>query len=242
MKLRIYIIILLLNLGCFSQSENPKSTPSTISPLKETRITNNGNLQKKSELISDLKALSVVEEGENYEKIKRETAIVRSQLSSKNLTIDSISAIFKKSLVNKIIPFWAGTTWSFEGHTAKPKLGSIACGYFVSTTLQDIGLNINRYKLAQQNPINEAKSLAINREVKEFSAASVSENITAIKEYLEEGIHFIGFDQSVEIEPIEASIVFSSYSKFHIVKLSTNKDLLAYWSTGKSIKIVSSKN
>jgi len=268
MKLTTYLVILLLNIGCSFQSENSKSPPATISPKKEIGITNNVGQQKQSGLINDLKELSTVEASESYERVKRQIAIERSQLISKNLPIDSISTLFKKSLVNKIIPFWAGTTWSFEGHTANPKLGSIACGYFVSTTLQDIGLHINRYKLAQQSPINEAKSLAITREVKEFSAASVSENITAIKEikeYLEEGIHFIGFDQShvgyilkekghlylihsnyinavgVEIEPIEASVVFSSYRKFHLVKLSTNKDLLAYWVTGQSIKIVQKK-
>lgn len=178
------------------------------------------------------------------------------------MPVDSLSRLFRVSLLNEIIPFWEETRWSFEGHTAQPGSGTIACGYFVSTTLQDIGLNVNRYALAQQSPENEAKSLAIAREVKEFSAGSVAENIAAINEYLKEGIHFIGFDGShvgyilkeqnglylihsnylnaagVEIEPVGQSEVFRSYSRYYIVELSTNESLLHCWIKNKAIQIM----
>jgi len=176
--------------------------------------------------------------------------------------LDSVGEIFKESLLNKIIPFWEGTEWSFEGHTSKPKSGKIACGYFVSTTLQDIGLNLNRYKLAKQSPINEARSLSIDSEVKEISEGSKSDNILAIKEFLKEGIHFIGFDEShvgyilkrndelylihsnyinsvgVEIEQIENSEVFNSYVKFYIAELSTNNELLNRWVNNKPVQVI----
>ncbi|MEM6963429.1 MAG: hypothetical protein AAF573_01605 [Bacteroidota bacterium] len=121
---------------------------------------------------------------------------------------------------------------------------------------------MNRHKLAQQSPINEARSLALNSEVKEFSEQSKQDNILAIKQYLKEGIHFIGFDEShvgyilkrnkelylihsnyinavgVEIEHIEASEVFDSYSKFYIVQLSTNEELLNCWKNKKEIEII----
>ena len=147
--------------------------------------------------------------------------------------------------------------------TSKPQKGTIACGYFVSTTLLDVGLNLNRYKLAQQSPINEAKSLAVNSTVKVFSEESVSANIAAINLYLKEGIHFIGFDEShvgyilkeddqlylihsnyfdamgVTIELIENSEVFKSYNRFYIVELSTNNSLLKYWTNNTLIEILS---
>ncbi len=212
--------------------------------------------------IGSLAELHIVKESENYESVKKSIYREKEQLVSKDLKVDSLSKIFKTSLLCKIIPFWEGTEWSFEGHTSKPRSGKIACGYFVSTTLQDIGLNVNRYALAQQSPINEAKSLAVNMEVKEFSEPTTLKNIAAIKEYLKEGIHFIGFDQShvgyvlkekgdlylihsnyigavgVEIEQIEQSEVFKSYSKFFIVELSTNENLLHSWLAGKEIKII----
>ena len=133
----------------------------------------------------------------------------------------------------------------------------------MSTTLLDVGLNLNRYKLAQQSPINEAKSLAVNSTVKVFSEESVSANIAAINLYLKEGIHFIGFDEShvgyilkeknqlylihsnyidaigVTIEPIENSGVFASYNRFYIAELSTNNSLLNYWTNNTLIEILS---
>ncbi|MBK8657105.1 MAG: hypothetical protein IPN20_25105 [Haliscomenobacter sp.] len=230
--------------------ENEKEiSPKQDSPERDTRI-------------QYLKQLSNVGKLETYEMTKRKIEIQRSNLRSNKLKIDSISKLFKESLLNKIIPFWEGTEWSFEGHTSEPKSGKIACGYFVSTTLQDIGLNLNRYKFAQQSPINEAKSLALNTEVKEISGELTSENISEIRKYLKEGIHFIGFDEShvgyilkehndlylihsnyinaagVGIEQIEKSEVFSSYRKFYIVELSTNERLLYCWKNQKQIEII----
>ena len=203
----------------------------------------------------------IIKASENYASVKKSISKERQQLISKDLTVDSLGKIFKTSLLNKILPFWEGTEWSFEGHTSKPGIGKIACGYFVSTTLQDIGLHVNRYALAQQSPIDEAKSLAIDIEVKEFSEPTTLKNIAAIKAYLKEGIHFIGFDQShvgyvlkdngdlylihsnyigaagVQIERMEQSGVFKSYGKFYIVELSTNENLLHDWVAGKEIKI-----
>lgn len=208
--------------------------------------------------INSLQELKIIN-SDNYslvkQKIRQEKVVLK--------TSDSLlGEVFKKSLVNKIIPFWEGTKWTFEGHTTTPKKGTIACGYFVSTTLKHIGLNINRYKLAQQLPINEAKSLAINSEVKIISEASVSENISAIDKSTKDGIYFIGFDQShvgyllkekgnlylihsnyynsegVMIEQIEKSQVFSDYRLFYLVPLSNNKELLEYWIGQKPIKVI----
>jgi hypothetical protein len=40
-------------------------------------------------------------------------------------------------------------TWDFNGTTEVPGQGKIACGYFVTTTLRDAGMKINRVKMAQ---------------------------------------------------------------------------------------------
>lgn len=217
-------------LGCSSQSK--KKDAKKIFIEKEFHLT------KQPKLIQNLSELSILDKSKSYDFIKKDIEKERKQLANKKLQIDSLKKIFKTSLLNKVVPFWEGTKWSFSGHTSKPKIGTIACGYFVSTTLQHIGIKLNRYKLAQQSPINEAKSLALKTEVKEFSEGSTSDNISAINKYLKNGIHFIGFDQShvgfilkennrsylihsnyinskgVEIEKIEQSEVFKSYQNF----------------------------
>ncbi|WP_225432174.1 hypothetical protein, partial [Limosilactobacillus reuteri] len=42
---------------------------------------------------------------------------------------------------------WKNTAWDFNGTSTVPGEGSIACGFFVTTLLQDMDLNINRRKL-----------------------------------------------------------------------------------------------
>lgn len=54
-----------------------------------------------------------------------------------------------KYAVDSLLPCWYGTKWDFNGTTTQPQKGAIACGYFVTTVLQDIGVRINRIKLAQ---------------------------------------------------------------------------------------------
>jgi hypothetical protein len=52
-------------------------------------------------------------------------------------------------IADSILPCWYGTPWDYNGITEVPGQGKIACGYFVTTTLRDAGMKINRYKMAQ---------------------------------------------------------------------------------------------
>ena len=198
----------------------------------------------------------------SYTTIKSSIANQRKELAKKHISKDSLANIFEDNLLQKIIPYWYGTAWSFEGHSNIPKKGEIACGYFVSTTLKHLGLPLNRYKLAQQSPINEAKTLGIQEEVTEVNNAHSTENIKALKALTKEGIYFIGFAEShvgfllkrkgalflihsnylnasgVCIEKIDQSEVFRAFQKFYIVSLSHNTALLDKWMQQENIKIV----
>ena len=181
------------------------------------------------------------------------TQINTTRIASKHESIDANSKIFTQLLLNKVFQYWYGTKWSFEGYTEVPNKGTIACGYFVSTTLRDLGLKINRYKLAQLAPAQAAKVLSLNNAIIEINGDDVNENIKAIKAKINEGIYFIGYDamhvgfllkegdnlflihsnyfglSQVEKERIEVSKVFSICSKFYIVPLSNNKKLVHNW-------------
>ncbi|WMJ72126.1 hypothetical protein RCC89_02925 [Cytophagaceae bacterium ABcell3] len=66
---------------------------------------------------------------------------LKEKYDSGRISEDSVGRVFSDYLVNKLIPYWYGTKWDFEGHTDVPGKGEIACGYFVSTTLNlDYGL------------------------------------------------------------------------------------------------------
>lgn len=170
-----------------------------------------------------------------------------------NISFDSIKAAFTNHLVDKIIPHWYGTPWSFEGHTALPNQGKIACGYFISTTLQDMGIKLNRYKLAQKSPFDEAKIISCGSVINSVFQETTEKAFEEIDRLTQEGLHFIGFDKghvgyllkrkgelflihsnylspgSVCIEPLAESRVFKSFSKFHLVDISNNQGLLQLW-------------
>jgi len=170
-----------------------------------------------------------------------------------NISFDNIKAEFTDHLVNKIIPYWYGTPWSFEGHTTVPRQGEIACGYFISTTLSDMGIKLNRYKLAQKSPIDEAKIISCGAVIHSVVQESTEKAFEEIDQLTQEGLYFIGFDTGhvgyllkregqlflihsnyfspglVCIELFKESRVFKNFSKFHLVDISNNDVLIQRW-------------
>jgi hypothetical protein len=54
-----------------------------------------------------------------------------------------------RTYYTKLLPEWMGTKWEFYGETQIPGDSSIACGHFVVTTLQHLGVNPDRaYEMA----------------------------------------------------------------------------------------------
>ena len=169
------------------------------------------------------------------------------------ISFDNIKTAFANQLVDKIIPHWYGTPWSFGGHTAVPNKGKIACGYFISTTLRDMGIKLNRYKLAQKSPIDEAKMISCGSVINKVHQDTPEKAFEEIDNLTTEGLYFIGFDEghvgyllkregelflihsnylspvSVCMETLKESRVFKRFNKFHIVSISHNDTLLQRW-------------
>ena len=184
---------------------------------------------------------------------------LRHELRENQIGIDSVKKTFNDRLANHIIPFWYGTAWSFGGHTEEPGKGNIACGYFISTTLRDMGLKLNRFKLAQKSPIDEAMAISCGEKVTTIEHEHAEGALKEIKKILREGIYFIGFDTghvgflvkkdrgislihsnyllpiSVCVEPLETARIFKSFTKFHLVNISHNETLIRKWLNGERI-------
>jgi len=165
----------------------------------------------------------------------------------------------EECIVNELIPFWYGTPWDFNGYTATPKKGVIACGYFVSTILLHSGFSLNRYTLAQQNPYREAISLNLSDTVGEYYEGAGSFLRLFTTQY-SEGLYFVGLDnhvgflllrnnealflhasyfapQCVTIERAIVSEAFNASTSFYLAELSTNRKLLDCWLNGTTIDI-----
>ena len=104
------------------------------------------------------------------------------------ISFENVRTAFANHLVDKIIPHWYGTPWSFGGHTAIPNQGKIACGYFISTTLRDMGINLNRYKLAQKSPIDEAKMISCGAVINEVVQDTPEKAFEEIDRLTQEGL------------------------------------------------------
>lgn len=188
--------------------------------------------------------------------------IKRKFIECKNSN-DSLYQLAQKALeeciVNKLIPFWYGTPWDFNGYTPTPNKGVIACGYFVSTVMLHAGFVLNRYTLAQQAPYFEAVSLQLNDSIQVYKNG-FADFYEKFKKRNVEGLYFAGLDNHVGfllyrkndllfihssyVEPLcvtieiaEQSPAFTAVRTYNIAEISTNRKLLDYWLNDKTIAI-----
>jgi hypothetical protein len=100
---------------------------------------------------------------------------------------------FINSLTKHIFPFWYGTRWSFYGNTTTPGDGSLACGYFVTTTLSHAGVKLNRVKLAQCASEEMIRSLVQKQNITHFNGLTLQNFISGITQK-GKGIYIVGLD------------------------------------------------
>lgn len=196
---------------------------------------------------------------------KRKSLYAESQIHLTDTVPPQVkaAAFLEDAILNKFIPHWYRTPWDFSGYTAIPKTGVVACGYFVSTVLLHVGFNVDRYKLAQQNPFNEACSIALTDTVDIYSVSSRELQEIFNKNYTE-GLYFAGLDfhvgfllfrnkelyfihsnyissAGVMIEKAVYSDAFNASTSYRIAPLSTNEKLIEKWLKGEEIKVKTGK-
>jgi hypothetical protein len=91
------------------------------------------------------------------------------------------------------MPFWYGTRYSFYGQTHTPGEGKIACGYFVTTVLEDLGMEIDRNRLAQVASEEMIKELVSIKSIKRYSAYEFEDFIESVGQ-IDDGLYVVGLD------------------------------------------------
>ena len=209
----------------------------------------------------------------NYTKIKAEVISERQRLNKLYLSkkdsvweeqiLDSARSYVTSTLLNKIIPHWYGMPWDFSGYSAVPQKGEVGCSYFTSNTLLHMGFNVNRYKLAQQGPENEAKSVDL-----EYKSYAYGEDIfedkidmrllDSILHDNKPGLYFVGLSNHVGyllIHKNELFFIHSNYGtvevgmeyaktseefidvQYYIASITHNDDLIRKWLLNEKIKV-----
>ncbi len=189
----------------------------------------------------------------NYDSCKKQVALIKQKNAKKwrILTTQQKEQIFTKTIVENIIPPWIGTEWDFNGTSQTPQQGSIACGYFVTTVLQDGGVQLARIKLAQCTSEQMITTLVKPNLIKRFSNLPMTNFIASIKQ-MGYGLYIVGLDnhtgfiyndgkiihfihstfvgtKNVQWENAEKSWVLSS-SKYKVLgKISEDEGVLEGW-------------
>ncbi len=184
--------------------------------------------------------------------------------SAREANLKRAGELVEATLVNKVFHYWYGTPWDFNGHTNTPNKGNVACGYFVSTTLKHIGLQVNRYTLAQQNPQNEALSLSCGDTIFKFQYVAAMNVVDSLSAFTP-GLYFVGLsshvgfvlvrkqtvffihsnyvgDGGVAIELAKYSDAFLSSRSFTLARISHNPKLINKWIHSEEVSVVTSSD
>ncbi|HZY39680.1 MAG TPA: hypothetical protein VFE53_23655 [Mucilaginibacter sp.] len=178
--------------------------------------------------------------------------------NNKSLLIDhptkDIRIYLFKLIDEDIYNYWVGTPWDFYGTTRQPKTGSIACGYFVTNTLTDLGFKIDRVGLAEGVSGDMIKKLCVGI----HSFYSLNKLNSYLAKQPVNSVFIIGLDfhtgyvvktaagcyffhssyikkQGVIREKIDASQALSTNKFFMIGSLTANEGLLRKWVANKPV-------
>jgi hypothetical protein len=167
---------------------------------------------------------------QSYDEFKAEIISVREKTRVEYLAADSLgkdslirySQEFLRNITLEIFTYWYKTEWDFNGITQIPKQGKIACGYFVTTVIRDVGFDIPRSAWGQL--ASETMIKKINPSVKRFS----NKPIEQVSEYFKnraDGIYVVGMDTHVGFvskEGKQIKFIHSNYYKPEIGVMSEN--------------------
>lgn len=124
------------------------------------------------------------------------------------------------AITARLFPFWYGTPWDFNGTTATPQKGKIACGYFVTTLLRDAGFNLERSKLAQQSSEKIIRTLVSNDHIVRLNKLTMEDFVNAMRK-MGNGLYLVGLDTHIGFLLVNGSdlrFIHSSYSYWGGVK------------------------
>ncbi len=118
------------------------------------------------------------------------------------------------ALLQDVFPAWYGTDWAFSGTSTKPGEGSIACGYFVSTCLTQVGFKVSRTKLAQQASQGIIETFMAKSERDVFAGGKSMEFIKGYLKKKGDGLYIVGLDSHVGFVSVsgdDMAFIHSSY-------------------------------
>ncbi len=140
---------------------------------------------------------------QTYDELKAEVEADRKRfaaayagagISERDSIIDTARNYLFDIITSDFFAQWYGTEWDFNGTTHTPRMGKIACGYFITTLLEDAGFRIPRTFWAQQ--ASEYYITRMTSDVKRFSNKPLVE-VARYFDGREDGLYIVGLDNHV---------------------------------------------
>lgn len=142
-------------------------------------------------------SLTQIVKEKSYDEIKIEIDSVRNDYLNTYhhlaWEVEPITTFWIETIGEKVYSQWENTPWDFNGTTETPKQGAIACGFFVTTVLRDMGVKINRTKLAICPSLSMMKTLTPTQKVQNLSNMNFPDFYTQLKK-MGKGVYIIGLD------------------------------------------------
>jgi len=156
-------------------------------------------------------------------------------------------------------PAWAGTPWDFYGTTTTPREGTIACGYFVTTVLEQAGYHLERVTLAQQASMYLVRSVARGSKVVSLREETPAQALADVRRDFGDGLYVVGLDLHtgfLRLDGKRAAFCHSSYlepavvtcedpltagafaSRLYVVGSALNDAVLDDWILGRKVPSV----
>jgi len=196
----IYCVFLLAIIFLTTCSNEAKKFSATSVLLDSVRLVDYNMNPRLSELRGKEFGISFEKLGE-YNDLLRQIKIDKISLSNlyqnsqnKKKILDSVSKYLTETLLNKMLPFWYGMQWSMSGYSNIPQDGEVGCSYFVANTLQQLGFNIDRYKVGQAASEYICKTFQLSDSVRVFRNIPQTEIVENIKKDMKEGFYTLGLD------------------------------------------------
>jgi hypothetical protein len=133
------------------------------------------------------------------------------QSINKTEVIKLARASFIKLLEKDFFTIWNGTQWDFYGTTQVPQKGKIACGYFVTTVLRDMGVKIDRVAMAETYSEKLIKTLVQPKYIKKYVPFNLPNFVTE-KQKEADNVYIVGLDNHVGFIIVENHQVWFLHS------------------------------
>ncbi|OYU97083.1 MAG: hypothetical protein CFE21_01990 [Bacteroidetes bacterium B1(2017)] len=169
-------------------------------PLLLILACSNAPAPKKMESSIVLKPDSIIPIEALYKQLNDSVKLVRKDWQARQkkgvneqmLKAEAVT-VFTELIYESYFKFWNGTPWEFYGTTRIPQKGAIACGYFVTTVLEDMSVTINRIEMAKTYSEKMIKTLVQPENIKKYSPFNLTEFVTELRKR-KDGVYLAGLD------------------------------------------------